>query len=89
MVEHSVDHHPQSARVGLVHQLLKILVGAQIRADVVVVQNVIFVVFPCDKKRVQVQAVEAKPGDVIQILRNAPEGAAQPGMEGQPPLPGR
>lgn len=92
MVEHQIQHHPDSHAVALVHQLPELLIGSQAGIDVIVIHNVVFVIGQRRKDGVEIQQVDAQIPEIGQIVRHSPQGASQAGRNGHPllrgPLPG-
>ena len=58
------------------HQRAQVVVRAQRRVDVEVVERIVFVIGPGDEYGVQVQAVHAQPLKVIEVFPNAAQRAA-------------
>ena len=80
MVEYAVQQNPDTKGMGFLHQRADILFASHMWVYLVVIEGVIPVVRFCRKNRVQINAVEPHGRDIIQILRNAPDGAAQTGF---------
>lgn len=80
MVEYAVQQNPDTKGMGFLHQRADILFAPHMWVYLVVIEGVIPVVRFRRKNRVQINAVEPHGRDIIQILRNAPDGAAQTGF---------
>ena len=68
VVEHPVEYDAQPARVALVHKGAEVPVRAEAGVDVQIVYRVVLVILTCGEDGIQVNAVGAERGYVIEIL---------------------
>jgi hypothetical protein len=76
VVEHAIEHHLQAVRMRIVHQRLQVLLRAELRRQLAVVERVVLVVGVGQVDRVEVEHVGAEPVDVAELAARALQVAA-------------
>ena len=77
VVEHAVQYHPHAPLMRPVAQGAEVLLAAQQRVDGAVVRRVVAVVAGGLENGVQVQGGHAQPAQIVQLLRDARQRAAE------------
>ena len=77
MIEHAVDQNADSPCMKHTYQMMQCLVAAKARVNVKIIQKIVFVVLSCHKDGIQVYAVHAQLFQIVNIVGNTPQCAAQ------------
>ena len=70
MVEYAINNNTHSPCMTVVDQLPKILIRAEAGIDVMIIQQIVFMVLPCCKNWIQVYAGSPQFLNIIQILNH-------------------
>ena len=79
MIEYAVENDPDAERVRAADKIPEIVLGAHVRIDAIIIQRIVPVVRSRREDRVQVNAVEAQGGDVVEIFGHAAHRPAPAG----------
>ena len=82
MIEYPIDEDTDSVGMKNVHQLPKDLVPAKHRVHMEIVHQIVLVVLPGSKNRIEVDTVDPQSLEIIHIISNPFQGSAQPAPKG-------
>ena len=77
MVEHAIQDNAHAQLIGMLDQVVKILLRAEVGIDLVVILCVVAVVGTGVEDRIKVKSVDAQRGQIIQVLIDALQVAAE------------
>ena len=82
MIEHTVNNHSDASLMAGLHQPPEFLICSKTGIYMIVIKKIIFMIFTCGENRIQIDTVNPKPCNIIQILPNPTYGPPQssPGL---------
>ena len=54
-----------------IHKSLELIITAKDRIYMVIVNKIVFMIFPCNEDGVEIDGVEAKALNIVQVLKNS------------------
>ena len=76
MIEHAVYNNTHSVSMARIHQFAEILIPAEARIHMKIIDQIILMIFPRGENRIHIQGVKSQLLQITDIFRNSPQCSA-------------